>query len=79
VFHKHGATIGTSPSGGSELSLFYLYRNKALFAARHHPIRLPVALCWLLWDGLKFALKGQTRKAWSVLRGLAAFPRLGRY
>ncbi len=79
VFHKHGATIGTASSGGSALSLFYLYRNKALFSARHHPWRLPVALCWLVWDGLKFALKGQMLKARSVFRGLLAFPRLGRY
>ena len=79
VFHKHGATIGTAPSGGSERSLFYLYRNKALFTARHYPWRLPVAMLWLVWDGLKFALKGQGRKARAVFRGLLAFPRLGRF
>jgi hypothetical protein len=79
VFHKHGATIGTSPTGGSELSLFYLYRNKALFSARHHPLRLPSVLVWLAWDGLKFALKGNRGKAWAVLRGISAFPKLGRF
>lgn len=79
VFHKHGATIGTAASGGSALSLFYLYRNKALFAARHHPAKLPLVLLWLAWDNLKFLLKGHPRKAWAGLRGMLAFPGLGRF
>lgn len=79
VFHKHGATIGTAASGGSALSLFYLYRNKALFTARHHAWRLPVVLPWLAWDGLKFLLKGHPRKAVAAWRGLLAFPTMGRF
>lgn len=79
VFHKHGATIGTSASGGSALSLFYLYRSKALFTMRHHPLRLPLVLPWLAWDGLKLLLKGHPNKAWAAWRGLLAFPRLGRF
>ena len=79
VFHKHGATIGSSASGGSPLSMFYLYRSKALFIARHYPWRLPIALCWLVFDAAKFAVKGQPAKSWAALRGLLAFPRLGRF
>lgn len=79
VYHKHGATIGTSSSGGSELSLFYLYRNKLLFAARHHPWTLPIALPSLVWDGLKLMLKGYPKKAFALWKGLAAAPTLGRY
>jgi GT2 family glycosyltransferase len=72
VFHKHGATIGTSASGGSTLSLFYLYRSKALFAARFFPWLLPISLHMLVWDSAKFLLKGQVEKAWAVLRGIVA-------
>jgi GT2 family glycosyltransferase len=79
VFHKHGATIGTSPSGGSELSLFYLYRNKAIFAARHYPWLLPLSLPFLCWDGVKFLLKNKPSKARAVFRGLVAFPGKGLY
>ena len=74
VYHKHGATIGTSPHGGSELSLFYLYRSKRDFAARHYPWLLPVSFPALCWDGLKFLMKGQKRKARAVFRGLLAAP-----
>ncbi|MFN3861659.1 MAG: glycosyltransferase family 2 protein [Roseateles sp.] len=72
VFHKHGATIGTSPSGGSPLSLFYLYRNKLVFARRHHPARLVTVLPMLAWDATKFALKGYPSKAKAAWRGLLA-------
>lgn len=76
VFHKHGATIGTASSGGSALSLFYLFRNKAAFAARYHPALLPIALAWLLWDCCKFVLKGHPEKAQAAFSGLRAFPRM---
>lgn len=79
VLHKHGATIGTSPSGGSTLSLYYLYRNKLVFAAWHHPYTLPVSFCFLVWEALKLALKGHPDKCWAVLRGLLAARTLAPY
>lgn len=79
VFHKHGATIGSSASGGSPLSLFYLYRAKAMFSSRHFPLRTPVVLCSLALDALKLLLKGSPARARAALRGLLAFPTGGRY
>lgn len=79
IYHKHGATIGTHASGGSTLSLFYLYRNKALFASRHHPKLLPSVICWLLWDVIKFGLKGKILKARAALRGVASFRSLRKF
>lgn len=72
VFHRHGATIGTASSGGSPLSLFYLFRAKLMFVCRHQPMLLPTALPSLVWDALKFALKGQPGKTRAALRGLLA-------
>lgn len=72
VFHKHGATIGTSSKGGSPKSLFYLYRAKAVFARRHTPRQFPVVLLSLAWDGCKFALKRQPDKSAAVFRGIRA-------
>lgn len=72
VFHKHGATIGTASSGGSCLSLFYLYRNKLAFARRHHPERLWSVLPMLSWEAFKFVLKGQSSKARAAFCGLLA-------
>jgi GT2 family glycosyltransferase len=72
VFHKHGATIGTASSGGSTLSLFYLFRSKLMFTARHQWWCAPTALLSLAWDATKFALKGQGQKAHAAFKGLAA-------
>ncbi len=74
VYHKHGATIGTNPSGGSEISLFYLYRNKIVFAARHHPLLLPTVIASVVWEAFKFFLKGHPRKGRAILRGVLAWP-----
>ena len=74
VYHIEGATIGTSASGGSELSLFYLYRSKAMFAARHHAWLLPSAIASFLWDATKMAIKGRIRKSLAIVRGVLAWP-----
>lgn len=71
VYHKHGGTIGTSATGGSTLSLFYLYRSKLAFTRRHHK-DMTFPLYWLIWDGIKYFLKGHPKKAVAVWRGLLA-------
>jgi GT2 family glycosyltransferase len=72
VFHKHGASIGTAPSGGSTLSLFYLYRAKLMFTMRHYTLLTPIVILSLAWDGMKFVMKGKPDKAVAVAKGLAA-------
>jgi len=72
VYHKQGSSIGTSPQGGSDLSLFYLYRAKVMFTARHYRWLLPSVLAWLGWESFKFVLKGSPRKARATLRGMVA-------
>jgi hypothetical protein len=79
VRHEHGGTIGSSPQGGSPLSLFYLYRSKALFAWRHYRVLLPFALASLCFEAFKLLVKGHPGKWWAAMRGLAAFPALGHY
>ncbi|MBY0467398.1 MAG: glycosyltransferase family 2 protein [Burkholderiaceae bacterium] len=73
VFHKHGASIGSSASGGSPLSMFYLYRSKALFTALHFRKRMPVVLLSLAIDAVKLAIKGHPAKTKAALRGLLSF------
>lgn len=72
VYHKQGSSIGTSPHGGSDLSLFYLNRAKVMFTTRHYRWLLPSVLTWLGWESLKFILKGSPRKARASLRGILA-------
>lgn len=70
VYHKHGATIGTNPSGGSLLSLYYLYRSKVLFTRAHYPQCLPSVMFVIFWDMIKFVLKRAPKKAIALARGL---------
>jgi hypothetical protein len=52
--------------------LFYLYRAKVMFTARHYRWLLPSVLAWLGWESFKFVLKGSPRKARATLRGMVA-------
>lgn len=74
VFHKHGATIGTASSGGSPLSLYYLYRSKLAFARWHHPALLCLVVPMLAWEASKFAIKGNFTKSKAAWRGLLGQP-----
>ncbi|HMN79313.1 MAG TPA: glycosyltransferase family 2 protein [Burkholderiaceae bacterium] len=71
VFHREGATAGTSPTGGSPLSVFHLHRSKLLFCRRHLPrYRLPTIVVASAWQSLKFLLRRRPALALSTLRGM---------
>jgi GT2 family glycosyltransferase len=70
VYHKEGATIGTSSGGGSPLSMFFLYRNRVWFSARFHPLFLPTVLACCLYDVLKLAVKGRWKLVRAALSGM---------
>lgn len=76
VYHRHGATIGTDASGGSSLSIFYLFRNKLAFTRRHHPQLYWSAAISLGWTALKWLIKGDVRKCRAALRGMLAEPQM---
>lgn len=70
VFHKEGASIGTSASGGSPLSIYYLFRNRIRFSLKHYPLYiLTVSACCLLDIG-KLILKGRIGLGYAALRGV---------
>lgn len=71
VYHKEGASIGTSPYGGSPLSMYYLYRNRMWFTKRYHPLYLPTVLISCFWDILKLLLKGKMQLARASFRGVS--------
>ncbi len=70
VYHKEGATIGTSAGGGSPLSMFFLYRNRVWFTARFHPLFLPTVFACCIYDVLKLAAKGRWTLVRAALSGL---------
>lgn len=75
VFHKEGASIGTSASGGSPLSLYFLFRNRIRFCARFHPLFLPSVLAFCAIDIFKFSVRKCRPQAAAALRGTLQLPR----
>jgi GT2 family glycosyltransferase len=74
VYHKEGASIGTSASGGSPLSLYYLFRNRVRFTWRFYPVCLPTVFLYACWELIKFALKGRGEKLRAGFYGLLQLP-----
>jgi GT2 family glycosyltransferase len=70
VYHKEGASIGTSPSGGSSLSIYYLYKNRIKFTKRFYPIYLPSVFLFCLWDIFKLVVKGKKNQSMAGLNGI---------
>jgi len=69
VFHKEGASIGTAPAGGSQLSTYYLFRSRVRFAWRFNRGRLPLVLAFTLMDAAKLAFRARWPLARAALRG----------
>ena len=76
VFHKEGASIGTAASGGSALSLFYLFRNRLRFSWRFHRRYTPVVLVCALADVARLAARRRWPQAVAALRGVLQLRRL---
>jgi GT2 family glycosyltransferase len=73
VLHKEGASIGTSPSGGSPLSVFHLVRSRLIFARLHLPAwQLPSVLLKAAVQSLKYVVKRRLPLASATLRGVWA-------
>ena len=76
VFHKEGASIGTAASGGSALSLFYLFRNRLRFSWRFYRRYTPVVLLCALVDVARLAARRRWPQAAAALRGVLQLRRL---
>jgi GT2 family glycosyltransferase len=69
VFHKEGASIGTSASGGSSLSLFFLFRNRVRFAWRFNSLYIPGVLFFCALDIMKLLVRRRWSQAVAAIRG----------
>ncbi|MRW86258.1 glycosyltransferase [Pseudoduganella sp. FT26W] len=75
VYHKEGASIGTSASGGSPLSVYYLFKNRLRFTARFHARHIPTVILFSLIDVAKFVYRQRWPQAYAAVRGMLQFPR----
>jgi len=69
VYHKIGASIGTStnPANKSELCDYYNIRNRILFTRRHYPAALPTVYLILLAEVALRLLVGKPARAAMIL------------
>ncbi|MBT9489738.1 MAG: glycosyltransferase family 2 protein [Rubrivivax sp.] len=73
VLHKEGATIGTSPGGGSPLSVHNLVRSRVIFVRRHLGFSVwPTVILGLVRQILKLMLRTKARLALATMSGLLA-------
>lgn len=78
VFHKEGASIGTAASGGSPLSVYYLYRSRVRFTWRFHRWLLPLVLGACAWDIFKLLVKGHGAQARAAIKGALQMQRVAK-
>jgi GT2 family glycosyltransferase len=75
VYHKEGASIGTSDVKGkrrSELSDRFASRNRVLFTRIHHPAALATVIFAMLLSLLHRLLTGQIRSFTAIVKGISA-------
>lgn len=73
VAHKEGASIGTTPEGGSALSLHHLNRSRILFARRFMATpRLCTTILFCLFQQLKLLARGRWSAASAGFRGMVS-------
>lgn len=75
VLHKEGASIGTMASGGSPLSLYFLYRNRLRFSWRFHRPFVASVVYFSLLDVARLAVRRRWPQVRAALRGLLQLPR----
>lgn len=72
VFHKEGASIGTTTQSavGSPFSEFFQARNKLMFAKTYTPVWVPTVFVVLALKCLRLFVRGYTDNADAVFRAL---------
>jgi len=69
VYHKEGATIGSSSDTRrtSRMADFYLFRNRLRFTARFYPYALPSVWAVMLLQAVRRGLRGRSERMWLIL------------
>jgi GT2 family glycosyltransferase len=76
VYHKEGASIGTSArSRPSETSIYYMNNSTLRFMRAYYPMTTPLALARIIAIGLRFVLKRDRRAAQAVALAILDFCR----
>ena len=77
VYHKHGASAGSTSDGRSARSTAFLYRSRLLIARRLAPGQMPQVVLSILSEAARSLLRGRKGRvigAWRALLGLVRVP-----
>lgn len=76
VYHKEGATIGSSYDKGSRssLSTYYMTNSRLRFMAKFYPVYLPIVFLFHFYQMLRFALKGNFLHSITMLKATLFIP-----
>lgn len=75
VYHKEGATIGTSHRhSGSAFSMRFLSRNRLLFTRRFHPDRMGSVRRRMVFEAVVMCKRRHFAHAWAIVRALLGRP-----
>jgi len=76
VYHKEGATIGSSydKSQRSPLSTYYMTNSRLRFTSRFYPYFLPVVFLFHLYQMTRFLLKGNFKHFETMLKATLYIP-----
>jgi hypothetical protein len=72
IYHKHGASIGSSAQGGSPKSMFYLYRSKIMYTKKFHIYCIGSVALYSFYQAFKFIVKGYAEKSLAIVKGVFA-------
>lgn len=72
IYHRHGASIGSSAKGGSPKSMFYLYRSKLLYTKKFHVYCVCLVALYSFYQAFKFLVKGHAEKSLAIVKGVFA-------
>jgi GT2 family glycosyltransferase len=70
IFHKHGASIGSTTGHNSVRATSFLFRSRLLITRRFSPLRLPIVIIQMLKEVILALLRGRPAKLRAVTRVL---------
>lgn len=76
VYHKVGASAGSTPQGLSSRSVGFLYRSRLRIVRRFAPGRLPVVILGILEEAARGMLRGRWSRPIAAIRALTGWVKL---
>jgi GT2 family glycosyltransferase len=78
IFHKRGASIGSTTGKNSVRAISFLFRSRLLIAHRFYPFRLPVVIAQIVAESVLALFRGRPAKLHAAMLALTGRIRIPR-